>query len=403
MGKSAYQAADTVGKILNGTIESENRHSVFLSLKSKGLYPIAVSSVRKIDISSNFLINWRKVSDKEVLVFILQLSTMIKAGMSLVNSFDTIITQVKDAKFKKNLLQIQSEIAKGRYLSDVTLQYSSIFPPLFSNIVRAGEESGKLDLVLVRYAEYLKKKNKINSEIKAALVYPCILFALSIAVIIFLTSFIVPKFADIIKSSGTELPGTMKILLNLSSFIRDNYHFIIVSIILIIFTVLKYIKSEKGSYYFDVFKLKIPILGQLIYKTIISRFVRTMSTLLASGVPFLKNLKLATNVIDNKVMVKKLESTFDNISKGDRVARQFEESGIFPPIVIQMITVGENSGSLDKMFDEIANIYDEELEAAVKKLTTALEPIVLIFVASAIGFIAVSLVSSLMEAINSFK
>ena len=193
------------------------------------------------------------------------------------------------------------------------------------------------------------------------------------------------------------------ILLGFTVFLLFKYPFLILAIVVVSIAIVKFIKSEKGSYYFDAFKLKLPIFGQLVYKTIISRFIRTMSTLLVSGVPFLKNLNLATNVINNKMIVKKIDLIFDNISKGERIAKQFEKTGIFSPMIIQMITIGENSGALDKMFDEIANIYDGELQTSVKRLTTALEPMVLIFVASIIGFIAVSLVASVLKAVNSFQ
>jgi len=403
MGTFTYRAINSVGKTINGTIESESQQSVYITLKKKGLHPLEVTASKNLDINFDFLNKWQRASSKDILSFITQLSTMVKSGMSLIICLDVIISQTTKKNLKKVYSEIKNEVAKGRNLSEVILKYPRVFPSIFSNIIKAGEESGKLDLVLDRYAEFLKKKGKIESEIKSALIYPVILVLLSIGVIIFLTTFIVPKFADLIQSSGTEFPGSMKMLLAASGFIRENYPLIIISLIIFVGIVIKYLKSEKGSYQFDVIKLKIPILGPLLYKTIISRFIKTMSTLLASGVPFLKNLKLAINVLNNKMMVKKMSSTFDNISKGEKISKQFEKTRLFSPMVIQMITIGENSGALDKMFDEIATMYDNELEAAIKRLTSALEPLVLIFVASIIGFIAVSLVSSVLKAVNSFK
>ncbi len=403
MEKYSYTATDVAGKSVKGVVEAGSKQEVLLKIKEEGYYPIAVSLIRKTEISFGFLQKFSRVSQKEVLVFVMQLSTMVKAGMSLIFGFDVIINQVKNKEFKRVLTEIKTEIAKGRNFSEICTRYPKIFPALFTNIIKAGEESGKLDLVLDRYAEYVKNNQKIQGEIKSALAYPIILIILSIVVMVFLTTFIVPKFADILSSSGTELPGSTKFLLDFSAFMQANFHYVLIALIALIVAIVKYIHSESGSYYYDVFKLKVPILGKLIYKTTVSRFIRTMGTLLTSGVPFLKNLKLAIDVLNNRAMAKKFEKMYDNISMGEKISREFERTGVFTPMVVQMITIGENSGKLDHMFDEISDIYDREIDNAVKTLTTSLEPIVLVVVASGIGFIAVSLISAVMKAVSSFQ
>ena len=402
--KYTYIASDKTGKTHKGVIVAEDQQAAYTTLKSRGLFPVKINPLKLFSLSfHNINIMRNKISNKELILFVMQLATMIKSGISLLISFDIISHQIKNRKFRSIIKEMKSDIAKGENLSEVSKKFPTVFPPLFSNIVKAGEESGKLELVLDRYAEFVKNNEKISSEVKSALIYPIILILLSIGVMVFLTTFIVPQFADILKSSGTELPGSTKFLLSLSGFIKQNYAFIIVGIIISIISFIKYIKTESGSYYFDLFKIKVPVLGKIIYKTAISRFMRTMSTLLVSGVPFLKNLNLAINTINNRIMTKKFIFVYDNIARGKSIADQFEVTGIFSPLDIQMITIGENSGRLSEMFDEIADIYDREIDNSVKRLTTSLEPLVLIIVAAGIGFIAVSLVSSVMKAVSSFQ
>lgn len=403
MNKFNYKASDDSGKIVKGQIESENKPQAFQILKERGLFPIEVNASQKLNLSLDFLPQWKRISNKEILTFITQLATMIRAGMSLILSLDIVIGQINNVKFEKILQEIKANISSGKSLSQACMKYPSVFPPLFANIVKAGEESGKLELVLNRYAEFIKNGEKIRTEIKSAMAYPIILILLSIGVMVFLTTFIVPKFADMLKDSGTELPGSTRMLLSFSNFMQHNYPFVIIGLIISIILLLKFIKTETGRYYFDLFKLKMPIMGTLIFKIMISRFIRTMSTLLTSGVPFLKNLKLALNVLDNKVILKKFDGLVDNISKGNKIAPQFKKTDIFSPVAIQMMTIGENSGTLDKMFEEIADIYDSEIETAVKRLTASMEPLILILVASGIGFIAVSLISAVMKAVSSLN
>ncbi len=401
--KYSYIASDTTGKIHKGTIIGEDQQAVYSRLKSRGLFPMKINQFKLLSFSFDISNIRNKISNKELFLFIMQLATMIKSGISLLISFDIISHQIKNKKFRTVIKSIKADIAKGENFSEACKKFPNVFPILFSNIVKAGEESGKLELVLNRYAEFVKNNEKITSEVKSALIYPIILICLSIVVMVFLTTFIVPQFADILNSSGTELPGSTKFLLALSEFIKQNYLLIIAGIIIIVVSLIKYIRTENGSYYFDLLKIKVPVLGKIIYKTAISRFMRTMSTLLVSGVPFLKNLNLAIDIINNRVMTNKFNFVYDNIARGKSIADQFGFTGIFSPLDIQMITIGENSGRLGEMFDEIADIYDREIDNSVKRLTTALEPFVLILVASGIGFIAVSLVSAVMKAVSSFQ
>ncbi|MFZ5515765.1 MAG: type II secretion system F family protein [Candidatus Zhuqueibacterota bacterium] len=403
MEKYSYIAADVNGREVKGVVEAKTRQDVLIKIKDQGHFPLEVALVRNRQSSLSRLRIFRHVSQKEILVFVMQLSTIVKAGMSLIFGLNVIINQVKNKEFKKILQDIRSEVAKGRNFSDVCTRYPKIFPTLFSNIIKAGEESGKLELVLDRYAAYVKNNQKIQAEVKGALAYPAILMVLSVVVMVFLTTFIVPKFAEILKSSGTELPTTTRLLLDFSAFMQANILYVVVGLAALFVAIVKYVHTNSGSYYFDVLKLKIPVLGELIYKTTVSRFVRTMGTLLSSGIPFLKNLKLATDVLNNKAMANKFEKMYDNIAMGEKIGEQFDRTKLFSPMVIQLITIGENSGTLDKMFDEISEIYDREIESSVKNLTTSLEPIVLIIVATGIGFIAVSLISAVMKAVSSFK
>ncbi|MBD3289450.1 hypothetical protein GF337_11660 [candidate division KSB1 bacterium] len=401
--KYTYLANDAKGKSHKGIINAENRQAAYAMLKSRGLFPMQINKLVPISMSFGSLKLDHKISNKELVMFIVQLATMIKSGMSLLMSFDIINQQIKNKKFRQILKRIKDDIARGENFSDACKKFPTIFPPLFSHIIKAGEESGKLELVLYRYAKFIKNNEKISSDVKSALIYPIILIVLSICVIIFLTTFIVPQFADILKSSGAKIPGSTKFLLASSDFIKQNYLFIIAGVLVSLISVMKYVKTESGSYYFDLFKIRIPVLGKILYKTAISRFMRTMSTLMLSGIPFLKNLSLAINILNNKAMTKKFDFVYDNIARGKSIATQFESTGVFSQLDIQLISIGENSGRLGQMCDEISDTYDKEIEKLVKRLTTSLEPFVLMLVAAGIGFIAVSLVSSVMQAVSSFN
>ncbi|MBN2008519.1 type II secretion system F family protein [candidate division KSB1 bacterium] len=398
-----YRATDKSGELTKGTLESASAHEAVLELKASGLVPIEVKLEHKIDFSLDLWKKYQPISGKDMQLFIMQLSTLLKAGMSLLISLDVIISMMQNFRFKNILSSIRTDVATGRNFSDASSKFPKVFPPVFTSVLKAGEESGKLEIILDRYSQYMEKSEKMKSELRNAMIYPSFLMVLSLGVFVFLTQVVLPNFTDIVKVSGAELPISTRYLMASADFMREYYLIIFIVLVVVTLAIIKFQRTPRGRYMFDAIGLKIPIFGKIYYKSIIARFVRTMATLLASGIPFLKNLKLASHVISNKVITKKIETTFDNISKGDRVAIQFERTKIFSPMTIQMIATGENSGSLDRMFDEIANMYDREIETAIKQLTAALEPIVLTFVASGISFIAVSLVSSVMKAVNTYK
>jgi type IV pilus assembly protein PilC len=403
MPKFTYKATDKSGAVIKGELDSASQHEAVLDIKMAGLAPIEVKLALDTEARVEFWKKWQRITGKDMQLYMLQLSTLLKAGLPLLVSLDVILNQMRNIRFQKIMTEIRTDVAAGRSFSDSSARFPQVFPPVFTSVLKAGEESGKMETILDRYSQYLERSEKLKSELRNSMIYPSFLMVISFGVFLFLTQVVLPNYTDILRVSGAELPRSTQALMALATFLREHYLAIIITTIVLVIGVVRFLKTSRGQYVFHAVGLKIPIVGKIYYKSIIARFVRTMSTLLASGIPFLKNLKLATHVINNQVITKKIETTFDNISKGDRVATQFERTRIFNPMTIQMIATGENSGTLDKMFDEIANMYDREIETSIKRLTATIEPVVLTIVASGISFIAVSLVSSVMKAVNTFR
>ncbi|PKL72763.1 hypothetical protein CVV26_00690 [Candidatus Kuenenbacteria bacterium HGW-Kuenenbacteria-1] len=344
---------------------------------------------KKIDL---FLSKFFGVAVAEKIFFTQNLSIMIKAGLSLDQSLESLCCQAKNRYFKEAILQIKQKVEKGVSFSESLSLFPKIFSSIFINIVKVGEESGKLDNSLKQLAIQMKKSHELVSKIKGALIYPIIVMVAMVSIIFFMMIFIIPQITQIFESFGTKLPITTQILISTSKFCAKNGLAILIGFILMFILSIRIIKISKVKYYLDKIVLKIPIIGSIIKKVNLAKFSRTFCSLLKTGVPIVETLGLSALVLNNLVYQKELFRTAEIIKKGESIAKILKESpALFPPVVVQMVDVGEKTGTLDTILENLAEFYEEEIDQIMTNLPQIIEPILLLFLGVGVAFIAVSI------------
>lgn len=393
-----YKALNNNGEKIVGSYTANSKEEVLIMLRENRYYPIDVKLNNKgkdIEISL-----FNKVKTKDIAIFCRQFYTMLNAGVTLVNCIDILRNQTVNKKLRKTINLVYDDLQRGQTLSESLNKYPDIFPELFINMVEAGELSGNLDIIMDRMAIHFEKENKIKNKVKGAMVYPLVLGVLSIVVVIFLLVVVMPTFVSMFEGSGVMLPLPTRILLGISDFIKKYWYIIILIGSIMVYIINKYLKTDRLKYLIDSIKFKIPIIGNNTEKVITSRFTRTLSTLLSSGVPLMKALEIVSKIVGNKVASEGILNAKEELSKGIDLATPIEEIGIFSPMVISMIKIGEQSGSLDEILEKTADFYDEEVETSLKKLTTMLEPLMIIVMALVIGGIVIAMVLPMFDMIN---
>jgi type IV pilus assembly protein PilC len=316
---------------------------------------------------------------------------MISAGLPLIQCLDILATQEQNKAFAKVIRTIKEDIEGGSTLSDALRKHPKVFDDLFINMIAAGEAGGILDTILNRLAVYLEKSMKLKRKVKGAMTYPGVVLGMSVAIITLLLVKVVPVFQSIFAGMGRELPFVTQTLINLSSFVTDNSLYIMGAIVLVIVALVRFYRTENGRYLFDRMILKPPVIGSLMRKVAIAKFTRTLSTLISSGVPILDGLEIVSRTSGNKIVEKALMETRKNISEGKTIAEPLAATTVFPPMVVQMIAVGEATGSLDSMLSKIADFYDDEVEVAVAAMTSMLEPMLMVFLGGVVGGMIVAM------------
>ncbi|AEF17190.1 MULTISPECIES: type II secretion system F family protein [Thermoanaerobacterium] len=395
-----YKARDMDGNLITGTLELDTLSSCVDSLKQKNYYILDVKEkVEKKDIFES-INSSRKVKVKDIAVFCRQFSVLINAGIPIVASLATLSEQVENKRLKKALTDVYEDVQKGKTLSESMRKHPDVFPMLLFNMIEAGEVSGTLDKVLNEMAEHFEKENNLNQKIKSALAYPAIVSIVAVLVVVFLVTNVLPTFVGMFKNAGAQLPTPTLILLGLSDSIAHYWYVYLGNIVLLIFVLLRTIKTDRGRELFDFLMLKIPIFGPLNVKIITSRFTRTLSTLIGSGIPLMESLSVVEKVVGNTVVANGLKKAEEEIKRGNGLALPLKKIDIFPPMVIQMIKVGEDSGSLDSILKKTADFYDSEVDTAVSQMTTLIEPLIIVLLASIVGFIVVSIVMPMFQMYN---
>ncbi len=371
-------------------MEAPDEATLRIHLRQQGVIPTKIlSKGKEVNISLPFF--KKKVKQRAVAIFTRQLATMIDAGLPLVQSLEILSSQQDSPVFKKVIREIKEHVEGGSTFAGALKNHPITFDDLYTNLVVAGEEGGILDNILNRLANYIEKAEALKKKVKSALVYPSTIVAVAVAVVAILMIFVIPVFETMFQSAGQTLPLPTLIVLGMSKFIKKYAIFIIAGIILFFIFFKKYYKTEGGKALIDRLLLKLPVFGELLRKVAVARFSRTLGTLVSSGVPILDGLTIVSRTSGNRTVETAILNARASIREGETISEPLNRSGIFPPMVIQMISVGESTGALDAMLNKIADFYDEEVDVAVGNLTSLLEPLLMVFLGVVIGGVVIAM------------
>lgn len=392
-----YKARDTTGKLVKGTMDAADKDELTEKLHRMGYMTIKVhEALPGIKIESVFE-KLKRISSEDMIMFNIQLSNLISAGISILSSLSTLNKQIENKRLKEVVGDVSRNVDAGDSLSQALARHPRVFPKLFLSMVRAGEASGNLDTILARYASLCEQQHDLRKKIKGAVFYPIILLFAGIAVAIFIVTFVIPQFVEIFIKTGVRLPMPTLILYNAGTGIKHYWPFLALLIMAGWMCIRYYLKTEGGRLIFDKFTLKLPIIGPLSRKVAISRFVRTLGTLVASGVLILESLDIANEVVGNEVLARVIRNVRSSVEKGERISESLRISEEFPADTVQMISVGEETGNLDEMLSKVSDFYDMYIGYAIKKLTSVIEPLFLVIIGSFVGFIMASMLLPLFD------
>jgi general secretion pathway protein F len=395
-----YRALNASGRSIKGIVDADSSRAARLKLRRSGIYPIelheeadAQSEKRDFDVL-RFL---RRIKLQEVAIMVRQLSTLLSAGLPLVESLTAVIEQVPNPALKKIGTQVRERVNEGSSLADAFAQHPRIFSPLFVNMTRAGERSGALEIVLERLADFTENQVAFRHKISAAMVYPILMTFVGIGVLGFLLGYVIPTVTQIFEDLKQGLPLPTLILMTMSDGLRRFWWVGVVVVALILLGIDRYSRTEGGRLVLDRIKLKAPIFGALALKIAIARFTRTLAILLKSGVPVLTSMDIVKNVVNNRVLMQVIEDARDNIREGQDIAPPLRRSQLFPPLATHMIAVGEKSGKLEDMLLRVADAFETDVETTVQGLTALIEPLMILLMGSIIGFIALSILLPIFQ------
>jgi len=378
------------GDIQKGEMEASTEGAVLANLKRMKIEPTKIKKKPK-DLFENVAFLQPKVKTRDIILFARQFSTMIDAGLPIIQCLDILYAQQENATFKKMLRSIKDDVESGSTLAEALKKFPNEFDDLFVNMIAAGEAGGILDTILRRLSAYMEKAARLKSKVKGAMTYPIVTLIIAGAVLAVILVFVIPVFEDMFADMGGQLPAFTQMVVKASDFTKKNVIYIIVGLILFIFAFKKFHSTEKGRAIIDKNLLRLPVFGDLIRKVAVSKFTRTMGTMLSSGVAILEALEIVAKTAGNKTIEKAVYSVRSDIAEGRTMADPLIESGVFPSMVCQMIAVGESTGALDAMLEKIAVFYDEEVDQAVENLTALIEPFMLVFLGITIGGLVIAM------------
>lgn len=422
MPSFSYVALDAQGQQVSDFIDAASQSEAITQLRGRGLFPINIkeqarsakykragkppggAKSKEIKINIPFL-EKKTIKSKTLMIFTRQLATLIDAGLPLLRGLTVLGKQEPDPVLKKTIGQLAEAVQSGGTFSDGLTSHPRIFNKLYVNMVKAGELGGVLEVVLNRLAEFQEKAQKVKGKVKSAMMYPAIVMVIAIIIMGFLLVFIVPKFEQIFADmlGGKPLPLLTQIVVGTSRAIQQNLLYLIGGVIALVFALKWFVSTPKGSLIFDQFMLKAPLFGELTRKNAISRFTRTLGTLVTSGVPILQALNITKETAGNAVISSAIAKIHDAVKEGEAIVRPMEASGVFPPMVISMVDVGEETGQLPEMLLKVADLYDDEVDNAVAGLTSLMEPIMIVFLAVVVGSIVIALFLPLIGIISGMQ
>jgi type IV pilus assembly protein PilC len=413
MALYSYVAKDALGKVVRGTSEAENEHMLVRRLRERGYWvqkvtqeqaagaPEAVGAPARTRFKFTL---WSRVSGRDLAIFCRQFATMINAGVSLVRCLSVLEEQSTSARLKEIIREISASVQAGETLSRSVSRWPRVFSPLFVGLVRAGEVGGVLDETLNRLATFLEEDQKLRRKVRSAMTYPTLVLMFAAGIVIGLVTFILPKFMDLFKELGIkELPWMTQKMVDISNLFTTRWYVLIIALVLFVVAVRQYTQTRTGLRHWHWLKLRLPVFGKLNHKVALARFSRTLSTLMTSGVTILQALETTAGAIDNEIMADAILAARSAIREGERIGDPLAKSGLFPPMVVQMITIGEETGALDAMLSKVADFYEAEVDATLQSLTAALEPVLIVTLGVIVGFIVISMFLPLIAVIQNLS
>jgi general secretion pathway protein F len=398
-----YRALNVKGSKIKGIINADSIVAARQKLRETDIFPIEIkeTSAREKDeptTKKSVATFFKRVSLREVSTMTRQLATLLGGGLPLLASLTTLVSQTANPQLKKTMAQVKEQVNEGVSLAQSISYYPRIFPPFYVNMVRAGEASGTLDIVLERLADFNEKQQALRGKIRAALAYPIFMFVIGSFVLFILTTFLIPKITTIFNDMHQTLPGITIVMISVSSFLK-SFWLLILFLIIAAITGIRYIfaKTVRGQYIRDKLKLKIPLSGPLLHKIAVARFSRTLGTLLQSGVPLLTALSIVKNVVNNRLIADVIQEASKAVEEGQNLSGTLSKSSLIPPMTIQMISVGEQSGTLEAMLYKVADSYENEVESSVLAMTAILEPVMILVMGLFVGLIVISILLPIFE------
>lgn len=387
----SYTAVGADGKEKKGSIVAETREDAARSLKDQGLLPMSIGKQSALDKDINFSFGKKGVKVRDLSVFCRQFSSIIKAGVNVINALSMMSEQTENKKLKTAIKNVQSNVEKGETLSSAMRSEGDIFPSLLVSMVAAGEASGSLETAIERMAIQFEKDAKISGMVKKAMIYPIILIVVMIGVVIAMMMFVIPNFMDMFEGLDAEMPFMTVMVINMSNFILDKWWLLILIVVGIVFAYKSYYKTDAGRHVIDRLKIKIPVFGVLTVKTACARFSRIMSTLLSAGMPMISAIEIAAGTMDNVLFKDALQKVRSGVALGMGFSQQIGVTRLFPAMLVHMVGIGEETGNIEDMLTNVANYYDEEVELATQSVTALMEPMIIIVMAVVVGALVLAI------------
>lgn len=395
-----YKAKDRTGQVMSGTILAENQAAVAAFIRDKGYFVTQIKEVSEQSALKRFIDSLSSVNIKDLSIFCRQFATMVDAGMSMVACLNVLIEQTYNPKLKKALQEIYKKVQEGETLSKSMSEYSGVFPTMMVSMVEAGEVGGVLDIVLNRLATHFEKEHKLNEKVKSAMTYPAVVIFMAISAVVFILTFVLPTFTKMFSDMKIELPLLTRVLLKLSDILQQYGLFLLIVIIVAVYGFILASRQEKFKKVMDQIVLTLPVFGMLWRKIAIARFSRTLSTLVRGGVPLITAIDVVKKSTANTQMISSLTSAQASIREGLGLSTPLGSSSLFTPMVIQMVSIGEETGELDKMLEKVADFYESDVDDIVGRLSSMLEPVLIGFLGVIIGLIVIAVVMPMFDAVT---
>ncbi|WP_066292840.1 type II secretion system F family protein [Bacillus sp. FJAT-29937] len=398
MARFKYSGRDRKGKV-EGVINSTSKREAMFKLREDGIRILEITEVPESIFTKDISIG-NPVKLQHFVIYLRQFSTLLKAGVSVVDSTKILSAQTESKALKKALLDIEQDLREGNPLSDAAAKHKEIFTPMFINMVRAGEAGGNMDETLDRLAEHYEKQHGTRQKIKSALAYPIVVGIVAIGVVIFLLVSVVPTFVAMFEDFGGELPAITKFVLSSSEFMQRYWWLIVLFFFALAISIVMLRKNPQTKYYLDYFILRIPIFGKMLQKAVLARMTRTLSSLFTSSVPILQAMTIVERVVENEVIAKVIRESRNSLERGRSLTEPMKKHWAFPPLVTQMIVIGEETGSLDAMLGKVADFYEKEVENSTDRIKSLIEPLMIVFLAGIVGTIVTSIMVPMFEIFN---